>query len=249
MFDLYKNNILYYIIYNMSYCANKHCVNTNSNNYAGSGGSMLKKKYANKFNKVSANKSFSLNGYANHNYIGNANTIISHDPFSSVSENSCCTNTSNSNISSNNTKGISVKSVKGYLNSKINSNNSAQCYKDVNSILLTNPLNKHLRSENRDQSLYIEKLKSSCFFSRKQDYINELSNNRLKGSCLNKVNRNLSTSARIQYLITCNNTVKDSNVVNGFTPAYDIYYNDSTLFIKKASCMLYNPPDAKVIAC
>ena len=97
---------------------------------------MLKKKHANKFNKVSSNKMFSLNGYINHNYIGNANNIISHDPFSSVIQSSCC---SVNDLSSKNMKGVSVKSAKGYLNSKITSNNSAQCYKDVNKAFKNNP--------------------------------------------------------------------------------------------------------------
>ena len=120
---------------------------------------MLKKKHANKFNKVSSNKMFSLNGYINHNYIGNANNIISHDPFSSVIQSSCC---SVNDLSSKNMKGVSVKSAKGYLNSKITSNNSAQCYKDVNSVLVAQPLNKHFRTENRIQSSYIDTVKSKC---------------------------------------------------------------------------------------
>ena len=239
----------------MSYtynCANvKHsCVNTNYNNYAGSGGSMLKKKYANKFNKVSSNKMFSLNGYVNHNYIGNANNIISHDPFSSVIESSC---TTNNDLGSTNMKGVSVKSAKGYLNSKISPINSAQCYKDVNYALVTNPLNKHFRSENRTQSSYIDSVKSKCAID-KSAYLNELdqlsssSSSSSSVTCSNKVNRIVSSNARMQYLINCNNKVKDSNFINGFTPAYDIYYNDSTLFDKKNQCA-NNPKDAKVIAC
>jgi hypothetical protein len=232
----------------MSYnCASvKHsCVNTNYNNYAGSGGSMLKKKYANKFNKVSSNKMFSLNGYVNHNYIGNANNIISQDPFSSVIESSCCTN---NDLGSTNMKGVSVKSAKGYLNSKISPINSAQCYKDVNSVLIAEPLNKHFRSENRTQSSYIDSVKSKCAID-KSAYLNELDQlSQLSSSCSNKVNRIVSSNARMQYLINCNNKVKTSNFINGFTPAYDIYYNDTTLFNKKNQCA-NNPKDAKVIAC
>jgi hypothetical protein len=233
-----------YYTYN---CANvKHsCVNTNYNNYAGSGGSMLKKK----FNKVSSNKMFSLNGYVNHNYIGNANTIISHDPFSNVIESSCCTN---NDLGSTNMKGISVKTAKGYLNSKISPVNSAQCYKDVNSVLIAEPLNKHFRSENRTQSSYIDSVKSKCAID-KSAYLNELDqlsqlSSSSSASCSNKVNRNVSSNARMQYLINCNNKVKTINLINGFTPAYDIYYNDSTLFNKKNQCA-NNPKDAKVIAC
>ena len=230
----------------MSYCGNaKGCVNTNYNNYAGSGGSMLKRKHANKFNKVSSNKMFSINGYVNHNYIGNSNTITRNDPFSTISENSCC---ANNDYSSKNTKGISVKSVRGYLNSKVSSVNSAQCYKDVNNALVTTPLNKHFRTENRSQSSYIDTVKSKCV-SDKKDYLSELVTNKSSVTCSNKVNRIASTNARIHYLINCNNSVKDTNYINGFTPAYDIYYNDSTLFSKKSSCNLFNPPDAKIIAC
>jgi hypothetical protein len=209
---------------------------------------MLKKKHANKFNKVSSNKMFSLNGYINHNYIGNANTIISHDPFSSVVQSSCCTN---NDLSSKNMKGVSVKSAKGYLNSKITSVNSAQCYKDVNNVLIAEPLNKHFRTENRIQSSYIDTVKSKCAID-KTVYLNELNELNTKQSsvtCSNKVNRIASSNARIQYLTKCNNMVKDNNFINGFTPTYTIYYNDSTLFNKKAACNLYNPKDAKVIAC
>ena len=197
----------------MSYnCANpKHsCVNTNYNNYAGSGGSMLKKKYANKFNKVSSNKMFSLNGYVNHNYIGNANTIISHDPFSSVSQSSCCTA---NDFDTKNMKGVSVKSAKGYLNSKISPVNSAQCYKDVNNVLIAEPLNKHFRSENRTQSSYIDSVKSKCTID-KTAYLNELNTNPSSVTCSNKVNRIVSSNARIQYLINCNNKVKDNAICN-----------------------------------
>ena len=205
---------------------------------------MLKKKYANKFNKVSSNKMFSLNGYVNHNYIGNANTIISHDPFSSVSQSSCCTA---NDLGFKNMKGVSVKSAKGYLNSKISPVNSAQCYKDVNNVLIAEPLNKHFRSENRTQSSYIDSVKSKCAID-KTAYLNELNTNPSSVTCSNKVNRIVSSNARIQYLINCNNKVKDSNFINGFTPDYTIYYNDSTLFNKKNQCA-NNPKDAKVIAC
>ena len=228
----------------MSY---SHSVNTNYNNYAGSGGSMLKKKYANKFNKVSSNKMFSLNGYVNHNYIGNANNIISHDPFSSVYQSLCCTA---NDLDTKNMKGISVKSVKGYLNSKISPVNSAQCYKDVNNVLIAEPLNKHFRSENRTQSSYIDSVKSKCVVD-KTAYLNELNELTTKSSsvtCSNKVNRIVSSNARMQYLIGCNNNVKDTNFINGFTPDYTIYYNDSSLFNKKNQCA-NNPKDAKVIAC
>ena len=226
-----------------SYCKKNNCNTNNSNKYAGSGGAMLKKKYANKFNKVSSNKQFSINGNVNHNYIGNPNSIISQDPFSSVIENNCC-NARKINVS--------VKSSKGYLNSLCSANNSAACYKKNNIELLdiSGSLNKHLRSENRVQSLYITNLKSQC--SLLTNYATEISNNLTKVICnnsVNKINRNLSSSSRIERLINCNNIVKSSNFFNGFTPDYSLYYTDSSLYKKIAACNLHNPPDAKVLAC
>ena len=230
----------------MSYCEKNNCTTNNPNNYANSGGAMLKKKYAHKFNKVSSNKQFSLNGNTNHSYIGNPNSIISHDPFSSVSENSSY------GLKKNN---VSVKTSKGYLNSICSANNSAVCYINNNSALLDTPLNKHLRSENRVQSLYITNLRSQC--SLLNNYVTEMSNNLNKvtnTSCYNKkINRNLTSSARIERLINCNTIVKNSSFINGFTPDYSIYYSNSSLYNKNSNkdvpCILYNPPDAKVIAC
>ena len=129
-------------------------------------------------------------------------------------------------------------------------NNSANCYKKINSALLDVSLNKHLRSENRVQSLYIETLKAQC--SLITNYVTEISNNLTKVICnnsVNKINRNLSSSSRIERLINCNNIVKSSNLFNGFTPDYSLYYTDSSLYKKIAACNLHNPPDAKVLAC
>ncbi len=228
----------------MSYCAKNNCVTTNHNRYAGSGGAMLRKKYANKFNKVSSNKQFSINGNTNHSYIGNPNSIISQDPFSSVLENSSY------GVKKIN---VSVKSSKGYLNSKCSANNSAACYKNNNSALLdiSGSLNKHLRGENRVQSLYIYNLKSKCSLitDYATDKIINLTKKNCNSICDNKINRNLSSSSRIERLIHYNNIVKNSSFFNGFTPDYSLYYNDSSLYKKIAACNLHNPPDAKVIAC
>jgi hypothetical protein len=50
-----------------SYCTSKYnCKTNNVNNYFGSGDSMLKKKYANKFKKISSNSSFSIKGNSTH---------------------------------------------------------------------------------------------------------------------------------------------------------------------------------------
>ncbi len=222
------------------------CVNTNPNRYVGSGGGsvMLKKKYANKFNKVSSNKMFSINGDANHSYIGNPNSANSNVPFSNVSQNNCCSGKSSH---------VSVKNYKGYVQSKLHCHplNSAKCYNSVNYALvdIAGSLNKHLRSENRDQATYINNVKAVCSLDR-TSYIDDIANKKdASVDCNNKINRNLTSNARMDYLKRLNNTVKDKNFVNGFTPGYDIYYNDSTLYKKKASCNLHNPPDAKVIAC
>ena len=114
---------------------------------------------------------------------------------------------------------------------------------------ISGSLNKHLRGENRVQSLYITNLKSQC--SLITNYVTEISNNLVKKTCnySTPVNRNLSSSSRIEHLISCNNIVKTSNFFNGFTPDYSLYYSDSSLYKKIAACNLHNPPDAKVIAC
>ena len=62
-------------------------------------------------------------------------------------------------------------------------------------------------------------------------------------------NRNVRISADspIRLVTHMDVATKDINQVNGYTPGYSLYYNDTTLF-KKKNC-LYNPPDAKIIAC
>ena len=227
----------------LSYCTSKYnCKTNNVNNYFGSGDSMLKKKYANKFKKISSNGSFSVNGNSSHTYIGNQNSMLRNDVFSNISVNDC-TDIKRSNIS--------VKNYKAYINKKLFCHPlySANCYKHVNYALIDASLNKHFRSENRDQSAYTKLLKTKCTVDR-TDYINELSANRLSIGCSDqKVARNNGFNYRIDYLKHCNNIVKDTNYFNGFTPDYAIYYNDSTLYKKKASCRQYNPRDAKIIAC
>jgi predicted P-loop ATPase len=118
----------------------------------------------------------------------------------------------------------------------------------VNYALTDVSLNKHFRTENRDQSSRTNLLKTKCSVDR-TDYVEALANSKSVGCSVNKVARNNGTASRIDYLKHCNNNVKDNNIINGFTPDYAIYYNDSTLYRKKAACKLYNPPDAKIIAC
>ena len=226
-----------------SYCAKNNCKTNNVNNYFASGDSMMRKKYANKFKNISSsvNGSFSLNGNSSHTYIGNPNSIVRNDTFSNISKNDCC-DAKKTNVS--------VKNYKAYINKKLfcHPHHSANCYKIVNYALIDVSLNKHFRTENRDQSIYTELLKTKCSLDR-TDYVDSLLNSQTVGCKSQKVARNNGTASRIDYLKHCNNSVKDSNIINGFTPDYAIYYNDSTLYRKKASCKLYNPPDAKTIAC
>jgi hypothetical protein len=226
-----------------SYCTKNNCKTNNVNNYYASGDSMMRKKYANKFKKISsgANGSFSLNGNTSQTYIGNPNSGLRNDVFSNILENDCCS------LKQTN---VSVKNYKAYINNKLFCHplNSANCYKKVNYALIDVSLNKHFRSENRDQSSRTNLLKTKCSVDR-TDYVEALSNSKSVGCSVNKVARNNGTASRIDYLKHCNNNVKDNNIINGFTPDYAIYYNDSTLYRKKAACRLYNPPDAKIIAC
>jgi hypothetical protein len=226
-----------------SYCTKNNCKTNNVNNYYASGDSMMRKKYANKFKKISsgANGSFSLNGNTSQTYIGNPNSGLRNDVFSNILENDC--------ISLKQTN-ASVKNYKAYINKKLFCHplHSANCYKKVNYALTDVSLNKHFRSENRDQSSRTNLLKTKCSVDR-TDYVESLLNSKSVGCTVNKVARNNGTASRIDYLKHCNNNVKDNNIINGFTPDYAIYYNDSTLYRKKAACKLYNPPDAKIIAC
>ena len=226
-----------------SYCSKNNCKTNNVNNYYASGDSMMRKKYANKFKKVSSssNGSFSINGNASQTYIGNPNSILRNDVFSNILVNDCYNAKQTS---------TSVKNYKAYINKKLfcHPTHSANCYKKVNHELIDVSLNKHFRSENRDQATRTNLLKTKCSVDR-TDYVADLLNNQKVGCTYEKVARNNGTASRIDYLKRCNNNVKDNNIINGFTPDYAIYYNDSTLYRKKAACKLYNPPDAKIIAC
>ena len=222
---------------NRIYCP-QSCQTNNVNRYAntGGGGMTMKKKYASKFNKVSSNTQFSINGINNrniHSLVGNPNNMISHDPFSNISNALCKTN--------DNTIKTSVKNTKGLINSKLRCSPlySQNCYNKVNHVLVTraendNPLNKHLNANNQDQSLYIEQLVSnvtSC----------EISNNIVNNCSAIKI---VGTN-RVNTLKTQCNITKDINHTPGFTPGYQIYYRDSSLFSKK-NC-LHNPPSERSI--
>ena len=257
---------------NKIYCP-ENKLNCNINLYANNvgGGMTMKKKYASKFNKVSSNTQFSINGINNrniHSLVGNPNNMISHDPFSDISNALCKTN--------DNTIKTSVKNTKGLISSKLVINNkhipeasplySQKCYNIVNKELLDlyndsslntcfaiNPnsdliktrsgLNKFFNLGNTDQSTYIYYKKYGLGLSR-QNYLSDISNNTGTNNC--GANKIVGTN-RVNTLKTQCNITKDMNHVPGYTPGYQIYYNDSTLFTKK-KC-LYNPPDAKILAC
>ena len=226
-------------------------VNYNVNNYSNNGGgsSTLKKKYGNKFTKISSNRTFSINGNNYNTYIGNQNTIISHDPFSNSSNTLSCKSIDNSVKKS-------VKNYKGLLQTRIvnnelkcNSMNSFDCYKKNNAELIDVSLNKHFNSNNKDQSSHTELVKSKCIPINKDKIkttrtncgtITDSSNNY---NNINNINCDIiNNTAGPSSFKNCNIT-KDVNTYK--VPEYNMYLG--SLFRKK-KC-LYNPPDAKVIAC
>jgi hypothetical protein len=228
------------------------CNNNNPDRYAGSGGGgmTMKKKYAHKFSKNSsgngnynANGSFSLNGVNNNNingYIGNPNSAIN----SAISLDRCKTYDTNVKTS--------VKNYRGYMQNKLRCSPvySFNCYKTVNHALveIDGNLNKHLTANNNDQSSYVSLLKTKCSQDR-SNYAQEISGNTCCDSNDSANNRNMTSTSRTLFLMRKNNVTKDNNTVRGITPGYGIYYNDSTLFKKKDSTCLHNPPDAKNGSC
>ena len=216
----------------MSCCGNSNPINVNSG-----GGLTMKKKVGARFARISSG-GFSLNGINNNNRfnnIGNPNSAIAYVGCKSLD---------------NNIK-TSVKNYSGYMQTRIVNNqlkcspvNSFDCYKKVNSALVAidGNLNKHFN--NKDQSSRIQLLKAKCNLDRSnyKDLILVNSSN-----CLNANTQNSTSTNRTQYLARQCNITKDVNKINGYTPGYGIYYNDSTLFGKK-KC-LHNPADAKNIAC
>lgn len=217
------------------------------NDNTGSGSTLARKartKYSKRLNNSNGN--FSLNSSINQTYIGNPNSNLSYVGCKEYDT----------------TLKSSVKSYSGYLlktrivNGEIkkNINNSLDCYKTNNVELEQrynngNPLNKHFSNSynnNKDADTRIKILKSRCRITR-DNYINELENNSSKNDCSTISNNNINKNIASINSINCNIT-KDMYVINkGYTPGYDIYYTNPTLFHKK-KCN-YNPPDAKIIAC
>ena len=224
---------------------NRTSVNYNVNNYSNNGGgsSTLKKKYGSKFTKISSNTQFSINGNNYNTYIGNPNNIISHDPFSNSSNILLCKNVDNSIKTS-------VKNYNGLLQTRIVNNklkcnpvNSFDCYKKNNAELMDVSLNKHFNSNNKDQSSHTESLKSKCIPTNKNKTIIINCGTITDNSLNNNINCNtIYNTGGPSSFKNCNIT-KDVNTYK--VPEYNMYLG--SLFRKK-NC-LYNPPDAKVIAC
>ena len=228
-----------------SYCNNHNCYSKGSkpvNVNSGSGSTLAKKtasKYSKKLNNTNGN--FSLNGSNNNSYVGNPNNAISY--------------TQCLDVDTKFTPKTSVKNYSGYMktrivnnNIKCNTNNSFDCYKTANSALVDANLNKHFNSNSsyKDQSSRIQLLKSKCSLER-NNYNQLIQNNKGTNNCSDYTTSKSTSTNRTLHLATKCNITKDINQVNGYTPGYSLYYNDTTLF-KKKSC-LYNPPDAKIIAC
>lgn len=232
---------------NTSFQNNKTNVNHNTNRYSNNGGgtSTMARKHSSKFSKISSNKSFSLNGYNNHTYIGNQNNFISHDPFSSSNN---CTKHVDNNYSQN-TKSVSTKNTKGIINEKLRCSPvySLQCYKNANQELIEkfendggkpgDGINKHFINGNKDHDIRTKNL-SSCSIDRR-NYINDITNN-TGTNCSNKYNNNYNT------LINNNNCniTKDLVAAKVYVPDYELYS-----LMRNLKC-LHNPKkNGKVIAC
>ena len=206
----------------MSCCKNNKPVNVNN-----SSGIILKKKASPVFFKISSISPFSINGTSNNqSYIGNPNTAISYVGCRGVDK----------------TTKISVKNYSAYLKTRIVNNklicnpvNSFDCHKKIFPI---NNINKHFNNNNlnKDNDSRIQKLKSNvykCYLDNKNcnDYINN------KSKCNVKFN---IQAIRTKLLTNKCNITKDKYCTNVDVPDYSIY--------TKKRC-LYDPPDAKVIAC
>ena len=214
-------------------------VNTSLYSYGGGGSISMKKKYASKFNKISSNKTFSLNGNNHHSYIGNPNSNFTNDPFSSSSNILLCK-------TPDNTIKTSVKNYHSLYQTRIvnnelktNSVNSLKCYKENNKELIR-------RYEKDIEGIDLKNCDSTCNEKLSKAGINKHIKNKdsssltesIKSRCL--VDRS-NYSEHIKNKILCNeskkcNITKDLKEVNAYIPSYDIY------MLNKKKCN-YNPPD------
>jgi hypothetical protein len=204
--------------------------NNNNQINENSGGSMtMKKKHQKLFNKVTSKSVFSINGTGKHTYIGNANNMIYSN---------CPTN--NTNIYT------SVKSSFGLRQTRIinqgndiycNPINSNQCqnklFKDINGLDII--YNKHLRSENRSQSIYIEKKIENCNIEKDLTIINN-------NTCYENSNKNTTTIGHINKIKRTCNITKPEKIIK------PLEYSDYLKKIKNCSNK-WNALDMRVIAC
>tara|TARA_B110001452_G_scaffold190763_2_gene160956 strand:+ start:1076 stop:1702 length:627 start_codon:yes stop_codon:yes gene_type:complete len=192
------------------------------------GGLTMKKKARAKHSNISGNGTFSLNGISNNNIFNNVG-----NPNSAVRYAGCKTY--------DNTVKTSVKSSHSYINSKLMCHpvNSLKCSKILYSSIADLSLNKHLNSNNRDQSSYIYLLRAKC------NIVNDISyQNGCDNLCDDKCKTSNSTSTnRTLHLARCNNITKNINTVQ--VPSYNMYIGN---LFKKKTC-LYNPPDVRSISC
>lgn len=210
-------------------------VSYNTNRYSNNGGgsSTLKKKYASKIS--GGQSSFSINSSNKQYYTGKPNSDLN--------------NSSKSCLTSNNKTTISVKNYHAlrqtrFVNDKVicNVNNSQQCYKDSNPELIDLSINKHFNPLNDTISMKLYLKKTKCFYndSETNNISCDLSGCPIKYYKIN-YNDQLSRQSKIH------NVTQDKNTITGQSSDYSNYYSDSNLF-KKKNC-LYNPPNAKIIAC
>lgn len=199
------------------------CKNNKPVTVSNSSGFIMKKKASPKFSKISSVSPFSLNGTSNNqNYIGNPNNAIAYVGCRDVDK----------------TTKISVKNYSSYLKTKIVNNqlkcnpvNSFDCYKKITG---NHGLNKHLNNySNKDHDMRIQNLKNNVY----ECHVNNC--NKISNNCSNKTVNN-TPNVRNKFIINTCNITNQQKCVRGDVVDYSIY--------NKKKC-LYNPPDAKVIAC
>jgi len=247
--SIFFSSVLYIMNYNC--CLNKNIGHVNYYLNNGGGSSTMKKKHASKFNKVSSNKLFSLNGNSSHTYIGNPNTVVTNNIFSNNSGCACKT--------FDNSVKTSTKNTKALINKKLYESpvNSYKCYLNVNKELIDEynqdisngvdkskaGVNKHLylNANNKDQSTHVQLLKSSLCNISKETYTQNILDSAKSKSC-HAITGVSNSKKNINAVRNCNIT-KDLVALEKSSSNYNIY------LISKLNSCNYNPPDAKVIGC
>lgn len=207
----------------------------------------MKKKYSNRFNPVSSKQIFSVNGIANHSYIYNAT------PMEKLRNYNCYVDI----YDTKNDVKVSVKSSFAMQHTRLKSDGNLYCnpviskmcqdqlYKDKDGNILN--INKHLRSENRSQSLYIDRLKdNSCNYVESDD---QESTKKIV-SCSRDNNKTLTTVGYINYLKRgC--TIDKNDLSNSATNSLKVKVIDYSDYLTRIKNLknCYNPKDVRVIAC